>query len=321
MQCPKCGQAQCFEGEECERCGVIFARVAVRGASQQPGVSGATEAPETPHVPEASPLSEPAGSHRQVEPPRAIEIEDDVAIGRRGWAAFATGAVLAVSTELLPILQVFVGYFVVLVHELGHAVAGWLFGYPSVPAFDFTYGGGVTLHQQQVPLLVGLVFAGLGWMGWLLRPNRAGVALVAALTAIYALLLATSGHEIAMVAMGHGGELVFATLFLHRALSGRGCKLEAERPLYAWIGFHIVFHDLRFAWGLLTSGFAREMYEDAKGGGHWMDFSRLAEEFFRVPLETVAFFFLLMCLLPPAFAVALNLAKGHLAELAERATR
>ena len=62
-------------------------------------------------------------------------------IRRGGWLAFAIGLGLAVLTELWPLLRSLIGYFVVLVHELGHAASGWLFGYPSLPAFDFTYGG------------------------------------------------------------------------------------------------------------------------------------------------------------------------------------
>ena len=40
-------------------------------------------------------------------------------------------------------------------------------------------------------------------------------------------------------------------------------------------------------------------YEAAKGGGHWMDFSRIAEEYLKVKLSTVAVFFLFLCLITP----------------------
>jgi hypothetical protein len=37
---------------------------------------------------------------------------------------------------------------------------GWLFGYPSIPAFDFTYGGGVTSHNEtQSVFIVGIVLS------------------------------------------------------------------------------------------------------------------------------------------------------------------
>ena len=76
-----------------------------------------------------------------------------------------------------------------------------------------------------------------------------------------------------------------------------------ERPLYAFVGFFIVLSDLRFAHGLMTSAAGRAEYEAAKGGGHWMDFSVLAEQHLNTDLGTVAAFFLLACALPPVGAV------------------
>jgi hypothetical protein len=196
-------------------------------------------------------------------------------------------------------LGVLIGMFVVLAHEMGHALAGWVFAKPSLPAFDFVYGGGVTAHlDRSLPLLLA-VYAGFGCLAWVFRSNRTGQAVVLGLAAIHALLVASGGDRIVITVMGHGGELAIAALFLHRAISGRGCKLAVERPLYAWIALHIVIHDLRFAWGLMTSDLARELYDDAKGGGHWMDFDVLAREVLHVPLEMVAAGFLAACLATP----------------------
>lgn len=249
-------------------------------------------------------------------------MEEDVpptrTIEQAGWIAFAAGLGLAVLTELVPLLRVLIGYFVVLVHELGHTLAGWLFGYPSVPAFDFTYGGGVTMHQERSLPIVLVVYAALLVLLFVFRRNRTTLAIAAVVLASYSLLLATDGADVAVIAMGHGGELFFAALFLHRAISGRACHHALERILYAWIGFHVVFHDLRFAWGLATNAFQREMYAGAKGGGHWMDFSRLANEHLGVTLETVAGGFLLLCLLPPLCALLASWLRPELAALRER---
>lgn len=256
--------------------------------------------------------------------PRSMpfEMEDDVPVGRgieaAGWKALGLGLGLALLTEYFSFLRVLVGYFVVLVHELGHTLVGWLFGYPSIPAFDFAYGGGVTSHTEQSAFLLMFVYGLLAFLLWAFRGNRVSFALVAAASAGYTLLLVTDGADIVMIAMGHGAELVFAALFIHRAVSGRACEHAAERPLYAWIGFHIVFHDLRFARGLIVSSFQREMYEGAKGGGHWMDFSRLADEYFGVSLETVAGGFLLLCLLPPLLGLAASWLRPELSALRER---
>ncbi len=163
-----------------------------------------------------------------------------------------------------------------------------------------------------------LVLGGFGLGLWIVRKSRSSLALGLGLLCAYTAALLTPFHEVAMVAMGHGGELLFATLFLYRALSGRGCRLLAERPLYAWIGFHIVLHDLRFSWGLIASSFQREVYANAKGGGHWMDFSRLADEFLHVRLEGVAVAFFVLCFLPPIVALSLNLLRPQLRELRRR---
>ena len=112
-----------------------------------------------------------------VERAALIPMEDDEPLPRgiesAGWVAFGIGVALALLTEAWPLLRVLVGYMVVLVHEIGHALAGWIFGYPSLPAFDFRYGGGVTLHQEQSWWIVAGVFGLLAGAVWVFRANRA----------------------------------------------------------------------------------------------------------------------------------------------------
>lgn len=285
VECPRCGHSQVFaDAVECERCGVIFARLReAREAAEAPGAADA--APEA--VP--APSKQDGTSAEPLGPP----------IEPAGWRALAIGAGLAAASFALPFVGVLVGMFVVLAHEMGHAVAGWLFAKPSIPAFDFVYGGGVTAHlDRSLPLLLA-IYGGFAFLAWVFRHNRTSLALAAGLAGFHALLVVTGGDRAFITAMGHGGELLIAALFLHRAISGRGCKLEAERPLYAWIAFHIVLHDVRFAWGLMTSDLARELYGEAKGGGHWMDFDVLARQVLHVPLEAVAAAFLAACLVAP----------------------
>jgi hypothetical protein len=89
--------------------------------------------------------------------------------------------------------------------------------------------------------------------------------------------------------------------------------VPAERPLYAFLGFFIVFTDLRFAHRLVNSAAYRADYGAAKGGGHWMDFSRIAREFFHVELSSVAAFFLALCILTPVAAFLIYRYKKYLA--------
>jgi hypothetical protein len=233
----------------------------------------------------------------------------DASIDRVGWCAFGGGAVAALAALRLPLAQAALSGLTTLVHEMGHAAFGWLFGYPSIPAFDFSYGGGVTLQQDRIPVLAFAVAGAAGYGAYALRA-RAGLRnALLALLGLYVPLALTRGHEAVILAMGHGGELAFATLALHRALSGRGCTVAAERPLYGLVGWFLVLSGLAFAWRLRSSALDRALYEDAKGGGHWMDFSRLAEQYLHVSLEAVATGFLVLCLLPPALALWLQRAR------------
>ncbi|MCS7080932.1 MAG: hypothetical protein NZ585_12905 [Chloracidobacterium sp.] len=242
--------------------------------------------------------------HDARRPPPEVERTD-----AQGYQSLIGGAALAALVVFAPFFA-FVSFvlhpLVTLVHELGHTVAGWAYGYPSIPAFDFVYGGGVTIHQDRQWLLIAVWYGVLGWSFYHFRANHGTLALLAGFVTAYTITTLTALHEAIVIAMGHGGELMFATVFLYRAWSGQSLVHGLERPLYAFAGFYIQFHDLRFAFQLLTSQEARLDYEDAKGGGHWMDFSRLADEFFGGRFLIVVLTFFIACLLPPLVAWLLH---------------
>ncbi|RPI36194.1 MAG: zinc ribbon domain-containing protein [Nitrospiraceae bacterium] len=52
MKCPKCGFVQPVEGAECARCGVIFAKYALK-QKRQSGAASVSATPETPHAEES----------------------------------------------------------------------------------------------------------------------------------------------------------------------------------------------------------------------------------------------------------------------------
>ena len=72
----------------------------------------------------------------------------------------------------------------------------------------------------------------------------------------------------------------------------------------------------RFSWRLIHDAAERWAYQEAKGGGHWMDFSVLAEQHFHVGLTTVAGLFWCCCLLPPLLAWSTHRYGSHLAVVA-----
>lgn len=301
VHCPNCGFPHAPGLESCGRCGVVFARLDRSAAATR------RLAKEVP-----------------LPVPRA---DDDGGDDRWAWRdpaarrALIQGGVAALAISLIPFLRFVFGHLVILIHEFGHAVTGWLFGYPSIPAFDFAYGGGVTVHQDRSFGLVVILAVGWAVLAWLTRRSRPVFSAAGSVAGLWAFLAFTRLHEILQIAMGHGAELILAGLFLYRAMDGEACRIPAERPLYAFCGVFVLLHDVVFAWGLMTSPLQRDLYEDAKGGGHWMDFSRLAEEFLRADLRTVAVAFLAACLVVPAIALLAHRYKREIVEAAERLAR
>jgi hypothetical protein len=173
---------------------------------------------------------------------------------------------MAAALSLFPLLGFLLSPLVTLVHEIGHTVAAWSFGYPAIPAFDFGEGGGVTLSDERSPLIVLGLVAGLLYLAWLRRDSKPILAGIGAGLLAYALAFDRRGEDLLISFMGHGAELVFSGLFLYRGLTGWGCRLPVERPLYAFLGLFILFHDIRFAWGLISDPYARAVYLEGKRG-------------------------------------------------------
>lgn len=220
-------------------------------------------------------------------------------IDKEAWISLAIGLGITLFVILIPFFSYVFHYLVTLVHELGHTVFGWLYGYPSIPAFDFIYGGGITIHQKRIfiiPIIVILLFCVLIY---LLRKNRLTLIILLILGGLYILTALTSIHRLIILSAGHGAELFFAALFLYRALSNHAIIIKAERPLYAFLSLFIFVRDYRFANNLMVNPLFRQQYAAAKGGGHWMDFSRIAREYLHVELSVIAHIFLITCLIFP----------------------
>lgn len=304
MECPKCGLVQPDTGLECLRCGIIFAKAGVAPPSTAAVQEIAMERTQRPS-PRMALESAEASSAEDTAPEDPEQFEDEPEpvpeprhMDRTDWLVFASGPVFAVLIMAVPLLNHIFMTLVILTHEMGHALTGWLFGYPSLPAFDLRYGGGVTATFERSAVLLILVYAGFAFLLWTYRKNRSTLIVLFGLLALHIALSATDWHNVVFLFMGHGMELIIAGIFFYRALSGAAVVHAAERPLYCIISWFIVLSDLRFAHRLVFSAHERGMYEEAKGGGHWMDFSRIAEDYLHTDLKRVALVFLLCCLLP-----------------------
>lgn len=248
MHCPKCG----FEGDvsalDCGRCGIVFAKLA-----------------------------------RAAEPviaPYVIEEEriGDGRIGRSEVTVLGFGLIAAVVVYAIPFTRFVASAVVTLFHELGHAVAGWILGYPSLPAFDLVYGGGLTHHGAfRLPIAIA-VGVGFGYLGWLFRHNRKSVAIVGAIFLVWLFFVTREWRrEIAFAAAGHAAELILAGIFFYKALAGVGWRSpEVERPLGAFVAFFVQIHSMLFAWRLTRDGAFLDWYREGKGGALMNDLEVVA---------------------------------------------
>lgn len=320
MKCPKCGFEQSETNAECARCGVIFAKLGLQPPGDLSERSITAREPSTFQRavvlgPEkGDPLNQSAASRIAVgalavgqevheefggeESESEIEAPPEpLHMHKEDWIVLAVSLGIVAVVFAVPLLKHIFSTLTILVHEMGHMIFGWVLGYPSAPAFDLTYGGGVTLHTDRSTLLLIVIYALLAFLVFYFRRNIRALIFLLTITSIHVLLTATRLNEVTILFMGHGTELLIAGIFFYRALSGAAVVHSVERPLYAAIAFFIVFSDVGFAYQLMTSPFARAEYADAKGGGHWMDFSRIAIDHLHVNLTSVAFVFFLCCLI------------------------
>jgi hypothetical protein len=252
-----------------------------------------------------SPLSLPASYLQPYQPLEEFSIPIQ-RLDRGAWNAVIGGGLLAMLLILLPFLTFLFVPLMTLIHELGHAFMAWVFGYPAIPAFDFLYGGGMTIHGDRWPLLLWAIYGGLGYLAWVYRRNRMTLIVLGIFTAFYSAVAFSSIHQVLFVAMGHGFELIFAGVFLYRAISGFGCRNSVERLLYGMAGFFIIFYDLRFAWRLIFDPMEVAIYRGGKGGLLDHDFVRLSQEFFHLDLAIIIGVFWWLVLFTPIFILFLH---------------
>lgn len=199
------------------------------------------------------------------------------------------------------------GYMGVFFHEIGHTLARWLFGVPAIPTFDLTHGGGMTYDFPRSMLLQGLIYVAFAAGGlWLYRHHYyLHVVILALFTAIHAALGMTAGHDIFMLYMGHGAEILIGCFCLLRATLSPEFRVGVERVIHLVFGFFILGKNIMENILLMTDDVHRMVYEGQKGGHGFGDFSRIADHF-SIRLETVAglsLLFIALCAVATAWIV------------------
>jgi hypothetical protein len=230
------------------------------------------------------------------EPDQVEEAPEPVAFGIDGFGLISLGIGLAGAIASLFFfwpLWIF-GHLSIAIHEGGHAAAGWLFGYFSIPSFDFVFGGGITISSERIWLIVAVVYFLFGLGAWFIRDQKPLLAGLGVIVAIYTALMLTYWHEMLIIGIGHGMELIFGGIFLYRAIGNRTIMIPVERPLYAFLGFFLLLYNGWLAWRLMTEAAFRQAYSSSKGELLAMDYSRLAYDYWNVSLKTVALIFFIL---------------------------
>jgi hypothetical protein len=280
MDCPKCGHTAPFGALECEQCGVIFAKA----------------------------------SHARTPILRPPVIEEerigDGRIGKSELKILGFGLLAAIGAYALPFTRFVFSAIVTLFHEFGHAVAGWLLGYASIPAFDFVYGGGLTHHGPFRLSIAVAVGCGFAYLAWLFRENKKTVAIVAALFAFWLLLVTREWRrEIAFASAGHLTEFILAGILFYKALAGVGWRApDFERPLGAFVAFFVQIHSTLFAWRLIHDSDFLDWYRKGKGGALMNDLEVVALNLqiwlgYAPQIEGVAKMLLVFSVLPTVVAL------------------
>lgn len=172
-------------------------------------------------------------------------------------------------------LECFMTFF----HEIGHTLAGWFYGTPTIPMFDFVHGGGWAWSPlgQVIPLLV--VMWGLAGYGFFVTFRdwpwiRVGLAVALLFNLVTAF---NDWHANVIDFMGPALEPLAGAAFLYRALYNLAPRGGGERFMNAMFGFAMPLHSLINGWGLMHNTMVRHLYwtqKDAQGSG---DFDKIAD--------------------------------------------
>jgi hypothetical protein len=301
IDCPACGHPAADEALSCSMCGEVLRREPTTAPGPQTGRG--LDAAGLPVASSSPPPGRPGFGRVADEPEITVEVPRRIAGLPEPLFWFLAGVPLALLFASGPFMRSYAWFLGALFHEFGHTLAGLAFGLPSFPAISLR-GHAVTVHQDQVLVMVWAILATLGYGAWHFRARR-GVAIpLGVAAAIYPLIAFTGAKEFVFVVAGHCGELAFAWLCLFRAFAGMEFRWGAvERGAYSAVGWLFVGSNVGLCWGLATSAVARDDYSGSGSFGLTNDYIRVAEDVLGWSLPGVAWLMLLVSLLPVPLAL------------------
>jgi len=267
MVCPKCGFERREGAIECLRCGIVFAKWQAPPPADDPEL-----------MPQVYDGRMPVALAQAAADEAAEEIVPDGRVGRYEWKILGIGLAAAIVVYALPLTRFIFSALVTLFHELGHAVLGWLLGYPSIPAFDFVYGGGFTPRGEFHVSIALVIAAAFAYGIWLFRENRTTMIVIGSLFLVWLFVVSAEWRrELIIAGAGHAFEFILAGILFYQALAGVGWKIpEVERPLGAFVAFFVQIHSMLFAWRLTRDPDFLAWYREGKGGALMNDLEVIA---------------------------------------------
>jgi hypothetical protein len=215
--CPRCGAPR-TGGAECPHCGVVYARAERRAAVTEERAVPATD---------ARPLAPALSAAAQIARDNALlEARSELRLARFAVPAALLTALALARTDMGGLfLRTFFGMWL---HELGHAVAAWLCGFPAVPGPWFTSVGG-----ERSLLFALAITGGLAWALWRTWTDQrrvlSGVVLaVLVLQLGLTLVLSPAKAETLISFCGDAGSLVFGSALMATFFVPPGHKLHRD---------------------------------------------------------------------------------------------
>jgi len=208
------------------------------------------------------------------------------------WIFLSAGLITAPVFTLTPVLGAGAWVLVSAIHEMGHTTFAWCSGSPAVPVLDiFSGSGGHAATFRYEPI------AALQWAAWALIialavrtwTQQSPLRWCAALSVVIYPVMTWEPHarELGQVLAGHIAELVFASICLWRARTGRSTAGFAERATYGCVGWYFLFNAAWLQLGLTFVPSVRTWYEGARSYGIANDYLRAADAL-HAPLGAVA---------------------------------
>jgi hypothetical protein len=138
--------------------------------------------------------------------------------------------------------------------------------------------------------------------------------------AVHSWIMWSPWHEGVILGMGHAMELVFAAVFLYRAMTGTTLLQADERPAYAMVGFLMLLDRISFFYKLSTDPDLQAWYMDGKSYAD-NDLVRIADSFWNTSVPHMAQLFVFACLSMPIVARLFYRYEGPMAMWAGRFIR